>query len=344
MSEAERPCIRGCGIQGEHFAVCPWYPKPEPAPVAEGEEPPKVELPEGPPCRGCVPRPARDGALICERDYRALSRLLDDAPDIVGHLRSRADPMKAAVYDRIMVSSSRPELPAPVAADLLDASDDIMRLLRAWALYVQFPGQGWRAAGLEAGIDTADAYEDAHGCVEVILADLDRIVNTVEVVNLCDGVIVQHSGSPDVWTIADAIARYPLDDRPRWATSPCPKCDILTVRVSPPRRRGGRTRYLCTTCEWEADSNDDGGLWRDVFADDVPAASIPLGDPDLTAAHDARWLTLTEAAKRVGRTTGTVRAWVMAGELTAELGRYWQDDVDAVAVRRGIYLTVEVGQ
>ena len=45
---------------------------------------------------------------------------------------------------------SRVEAPAPVAAYLIDASDDIVRTLRAWALYVQFgEGHPWRVEGLE---------------------------------------------------------------------------------------------------------------------------------------------------------------------------------------------------
>ncbi|MCB8043665.1 hypothetical protein JM654_04000 [Microbacterium oxydans] len=71
--------------------------------------------------------------LICERCYRSLRRHLEDAADIVGHLRSIADPTKAAVFDRIRVQSSAIEIPAPVAADLIDASNDITTTLNMWA-------------------------------------------------------------------------------------------------------------------------------------------------------------------------------------------------------------------
>lgn len=253
---SERPCIRGCTQKGEHFAACASYGKDD------GD------------CRGCVPVAARDGALICERCYRRLRRHLEDAADLVGHLRSMADPMKAAVYDKVMVSASKPEAPAPVAADLVDAADHIVRTLRAWALFVQFgEGHPWRAQGLEAGIDAESAFEDANGCAEVILEELDRLANdSHQIPALCEGVLDMHGREPAYWTIADALARYPLNDRPRWAMAPCPSCDLKTVRVIPPRRRGQSFRYLCRECGWEANDRDDDGLWGDVFAEHVEAA------------------------------------------------------------------------
>lgn len=211
-------------------------------------------------CPGCVePEPARDGALICDRCYRRLRFHLDEAPDVVTHLRTRADPMKSGWnFDREKVSSSRPELPAPVAAELLDASDDIMRTLREWALFVQFPGQGWRAAGLEAGISAEDAHDDARACVDVLLDAFDRLVNVTEVEQLAEAVLTRHDRRADVpwWSVADALAKWPLDDRPRWAASPCPRCDKRVVRVVPSRH--GRVRFACTdkACQWTGDNRD----------------------------------------------------------------------------------------
>ncbi|WP_458133492.1 hypothetical protein [Microbacterium arborescens] len=226
-------------------------------------------------CPGCVPVPAADDSMLCARCSRSLTRHLEDAADLIGHLRSIADPMKAAVYDRVMVSASKPDVPAPVAADLLDASDDMMRTLREWALHVQFgPGHPWRAQGLEAGIDAADAYDDAAGCARVILAALERgLQGTPAVKPLADAVLTRNDGPGHWWSIADALARWPLDDRPRWATMPCPGCDCKTVRVTPPRRVGMSARYTCTTCEWDRTDNDDGGFWAEAFAEVVPAAA-----------------------------------------------------------------------
>ncbi|KEP72870.1 hypothetical protein HR12_39515, partial [Microbacterium sp. SUBG005] len=98
-----------------HFATCPWLG------VEEGSERAAAMLAAGvASCSGCAPRIARDGVLLCEGCYRRIRRLLGDVADLIAHLRSLADPLKAAVYDRVMVSSSRPDLPAPVPADLVD--------------------------------------------------------------------------------------------------------------------------------------------------------------------------------------------------------------------------------
>ena len=311
---SERTCIRRCTRKGEHWAVCPDYGK------------------EGGDCRGCVEAEAREGVLICERCYRALRRHLEDAADLVGHLRSLADPTKATPYDRIRVDSSRPDMPAPVAADLIDASDDIVRTMRGWALYVQFGGDHpWRAEGLEAGIDGADAWDDVNGCAEVILDELDSLANdSHQIEALWEGVAQVHTGEPSPWSIADAAARYALDDEPRWANVPCPDCELMAVRVQPGRNRRP-TRYRCTTsgCGWEANSIDDGGLWASFFAEPV----VIVEDIEHPRVYP-HLLNLTDAARVAKRTVATVRKWIKDGELERDLGRVHEKDVLAVAARK----------
>lgn len=313
-SVSDRPCIRGCAARGEHYATCSSF-------GPNGDDS----------CRGCAPAAARDGALICARCYRRLRGCLEDAADLVGHLRSIADPTKAARISR-SGGGSRQELPAPVAADLVDASDDIVRTLREWALFVQFPGQGWRAEGLEAGVDAASAYDDAAGCVDVILDAYDQLVNRVEVAQLADAVLTVHPGEPAWWSIADGLGRWPLEDRSRWAELPCPVCDCRTVRVIPSRHRRGLTRYECKGCDWEADERDEGGLFASLFVE--PRTEV--------SAHDPRWLTLADAARAAGCVPATVKRWAESGEVTTDAGRYWRPDVIDAVARRTVDDAIEV--
>lgn len=311
----DRVCIRGCTVRGVHFATCDQFGAVEDVPGA---------------CRGCAPREARDKALICERCYQSVRRLLEDAGDIVGHLRSIADPSRAQVYDRVVVQSSRPDLPAPVAADLVDASDDIARTVRMWEMHVEGDPIPGRVPGLPAGTWAADAHAIVAESADVILDALDRIVNVADdVVPLCDAVLTRHNeSSPEWWSLADAAARWPFEDQPRWADAACPECDLRSVRVQPPRRRGAVTRYACTNevCGWTATSEDDEGLWASHFREEVP-----LGEG---APHDPRRLTLAAAARRAGVTTGTMRAWAARGRVAVDAGRYWAPDVDQVIAER----------
>lgn len=307
---AERYCIRGCVVRDEHYAACAHS-----GPDYTGRFP----------CRGCVVIEARDGVLLCERCYRRLRRHLEDAADIVGHLRSIADPTKAAAFDRIRVQSSSIEIPAPVAADLIDASNDITTTLNMWANHVA--GEDRPGAGLPAGAMADAAHALVQLAVDVILDELDALANDSHQVDaLCDGVMVVHREAPDVWTVADAAVRWPLDDAPRWAQAACPECDLMAVRVQP-GRNGRPSRYRCTTsdCEWEANSNDDGGLWASVFAEPTPPEILP---------HDPSLLTLVDAARLVHREPGTVRGWVKNGDLEPHLGRHREADVLAVAARK----------
>jgi hypothetical protein len=216
---------------------------------------------------------ARDGVLLCEGCYRRIRRLLGESADLIAHLRSLADPLKAAVYDRVMVSSSRPDIPAPVPADLIDASDDLMRMLQGWAAVVD-PSLTGRV-GLAAGTETAEAFDDADLYLQAILAEFDHLANRTEITDLADAVLHRHSGEPEWWSVVDALGKWPLDDHPRWAKSPCPECDCKTVRVRPPRRKGDAAVYRCTTCEWESDDREDDGFYAEVFAELVPDTEPP---------------------------------------------------------------------
>lgn len=307
---SDRYCIRGCTVRGEHYAACPHSVRDYSGPVV---------------CTGCVQVEPRDGVMLCERCYRRLRRHLEDAADIVGHLRSIADPTKAAAYDRVRVQSSQIEIPAPVAADLIDASNDITTTVNMWANHVA--GEDRPGAGLPAGIMADAAHDLVQLAVDVILEDLDVLANDSHQIGaLCDGIVIVNGAAPEVWTVADAAVRWPLEDSPRWAQAACPVCDLMAVRVQP-GRNGRPARYRCSTedCDWEANSNDDGGLWASVFADPAPVEVRP---------HDPRWLTLVDAARRVGRTPGTVRTWVLQELIAPQLGRYWEDDVLAVAAAK----------
>ncbi|MBM3714895.1 MAG: hypothetical protein FJW64_04035 [Actinobacteria bacterium] len=259
---AGRGCIRGCTVRDVHFATCPWFGLDDDQAAA------KREASTDAPCGGCAPVVAREESLLCEGCYKRLRRLLGDTADLIGHLRSLADPTKAAVYDRVQVSSSRPELPAPVPADLIDASNDLMRMLRDWAVFVDPQLAGRR--GLAAGAETAEAFDQANVCLQVVLADFDWLANRTEIRDLADAVLHRHVGEPQWWSVVDALAKWPLDDQPRWAKNPCPECDCKTVRVRPPRRTGDPASYRCTTCDWESDDRAEDGFWAEAFAELVP--------------------------------------------------------------------------
>lgn len=314
LTTTDRVCVRGCTRRGEHYAACDDYG------VAEGAE-----------CRGCVGVDAADGVLVCDRCARMIRQALGDAPDLVAHLRSIADPTKAAVYDRVKVSSSRIDLPAPVAADLIDASNDIMVTLREWALWVEYGAEHrYGARPLEAGIDAATAFDDAIACTDPITADLDRILNHADAARLLGDALLSRSGesSPSWWSVAEALSRWPLEERSHWAVHPCPDCGRKTIRVRPPRHARDAARYRCTTadCGWERDDTDTDGPWAFVFREEVPDRTV--------TPHDPRWLTLAGAARYTGFTAGTVRRWADKGLMKTDAGRYWRPDLDKIVAEK----------
>lgn len=311
MIDTDRPCARGCARPGEHYAACPDYGTTDGA------------------CKGCVPIEAAEGMLVCDRCARAIRHALDDAPDLIAHLRSIADPTKATAYDRERSGAGRIDLPAPVAADIIDASNDIMMTLREWALHVQFGAKHpWQSKPLEPGIDAAAAYDDARACVDVIVADLDRILNHhLEAANLHDALLKRSADrSPSWWSVGEALGRWPLEDRAHWATQPCPDCGMRSVRVRPPRRAHDVARYRCTQCGWDRDDRDNDAPWAWLFREEIAEQEV--------RPHDARWLTLAAAARRTGRSPSTVRAWADRGHVKREDGRYWTPDLDTYSTSK----------
>lgn len=243
----QRACIRGCFVRGEHFAECSDYG------TTDGE------------CKGCVPSMARDGALVCNRCFYRVRRHLDDAPDLVAHLRSIADPTKAKQFKLVMSSSSREGLPAPVDADLIDASTDIVATLRAWAESFA-PVRAYR---LTPGADAVEVFTAAHEYAAVILEHHDAFANHVEYADLATALLQRHGREPEWWSVADAMVRWPLIESPHYAAEPCPECDLKMVWVTPARRVGMREKYLCQSCDWESDDHDENGLWRHLYSEDL---------------------------------------------------------------------------
>lgn len=253
----DRSCVRGCTVKDKHFATCADF----------GSNGPGA-------CRGCAPRVAHDGALLCERCYRSIARLLGEAPELITHLRTLTDPAKAARYDAVRVMTSKGEPPAPVSADLLDAANDVVRTLKRWSFRVNHPDvEQVPNMRLRAGTTAVEAAADVEAGSNVILGDLDRIANDNRQAQALGDAILGSSddGTIGPWSLREVAARWPVADAERWADAPCPGCDLKTVQVIP--STGSLHRYVCRECEWEADSSADGGLWGDVFESTTEAAA-----------------------------------------------------------------------
>ena len=214
------------------------------------------------PCiRGCTYRdsddtvPASHGSLLCDRCLQRLRRTLQDAPDLLGHLRSLVDPQKAQVYDEEKpggrpASSSRP----PMSADLVDAADAVLETLVYWARYFGDTTDYKRWTSLPAGAGPVRSHGAADWAAQYLLMNLERIGND-SLVRLFAGAVLDVPRDPEPqehveWTIAKALQRWPLEERPKFAKLPCPGCELRGVLVRPPRREGQERTYECKGCGW----------------------------------------------------------------------------------------------
>lgn len=244
---ATRPCIRGCTVRGEHFATC----------LDQHGQPT-----DG--CKGCAPAEARDGDLLCSRCYGRSLGALYDAPDLVGAIRARANPLKANVYDRVLVSGSLGDgIPAPVNGDFIEASDSITRGLQGWADWAE-PGSVPAYRGLRAGAEADVAQQIVLDATTTILDALPRIANDADqILELTRYLLDQIPGE---WTVRSALAKWPLVDRPWFAAQPCPYCGLRAIKVKPARRLNDDTVYECQGCQWTRTDSDTDGPWPLVFS------------------------------------------------------------------------------
>lgn len=256
---SDRVCLRGCTQEGVHYATCAWFGIDDPSTLL-------VSCP-WPACSGCAPVEARDKAMICDRCYKRMRRHLDNAPDLIGRLRSLSDPTSAKVYDNPRFGGVAIEAPAPVAADLIDAAEDVMRTLRTWAVYVD--SRSGVIGGMPAGAGPIAAYDYARDCASTILSGFDRIANNArDVMLLAEVVLVAHPadehGERGSWSIVDAVSRYRLErpDAAEWLVAHDDDRELLSTGIAEwrtdrliPRRDAARRAGVAesTFRRWVAD-------------------------------------------------------------------------------------------
>lgn len=116
--DGEQACILGCTSRGQHGAACPCHDQ---CPEHEGH------------CTGCAPRPTRGGSLLCGACFhRKLRGPLRRIPALNDWLTSRKAGMRAAVYDRDLVSSSK-EAPLPFNPEIVDHLGILDTIMDSWA-------------------------------------------------------------------------------------------------------------------------------------------------------------------------------------------------------------------
>lgn len=205
---AERFCIRGCKQRGVHYASCPDYGTPEDHERAVKEG---TRLSLAITCDGCAESPARDHALICNRCYGRLRGLIGDTPDLIGRLRSLADPTKATPTDKAPGGGSSSEPLAPVDAELLDALDCVVTTWGAWDMFC-FP------QSLEQVLD--GLVNDHHHVEDLVTGFMDR--NELD----ADGV-------RGFWSVADARAKWGVERRTKGTSWAADDVNVIELESAP---------------------------------------------------------------------------------------------------------------
>ncbi|RLP74370.1 hypothetical protein D9V32_13560 [Mycetocola tolaasinivorans] len=214
--------------------------------------------------RGCD-RDALHGFLICDRCASKVNRALTEAPGVVEHLRSLNTPLKAAVYDREIVSGGGPGFAqAPMDLGPIDAADTIVSSLVHWARHFGDTQDYWGlAAGLPSYTSLGHAYRMTKRAAGYLIAHGETIAASIEVLDFMDALFAPPG---DTWTIGKAASVYPTRDRPHRHRQPCPGCQRRSIEVAPPGDFHQETKYRCRweTCGWTP-PYDELVRWRSYF-------------------------------------------------------------------------------
>lgn len=200
MTSSERVCIRGCTVRGVHLDSCP----DRDVAIASAS------------CRGCQPASAAAGALICTTCFGRFRRVLSDAPDLLGRVRSLSGQAKAQVYGPVK-SSGSVQSPEQIRSDELDALTELSANLGEWATMLE--PAAWHPvlrSSWSAERVAAVTVDD----VAVILRGLDAIANRrADVLGLAEAVLVVHTPDPEsgarAWSLQDAMNRWGVERRDR---------------------------------------------------------------------------------------------------------------------------------
>lgn len=224
----DRVCGRGCVTRGRHMATC-----------------------LGDPCRGCEPVEAADDALLCERCCQRLIQTLKQAPELIAHLRSLVDPLKAQAFKDDKLAMGKASFPpAPVNVDLFDAERDIITVLAFWAGAFGDRSQYRVDNGFPSSTSPEGAYGVAKWASDYLVFNMQRILNDDRVVGFSRAILDPPKDSHE-WTLSKALRRFPLHDvKTRWATRPCPYCGLRAVLVTLPTFVGEPVQFECRGCLW----------------------------------------------------------------------------------------------
>ncbi len=219
-------------------------------------------------CRGCIPREAVGDSLICGKCFGRTRGMLQAVPDMLGHLRSLTDPLKGTDYAAKRDSaggSARAVAPPPVPVELFDAADYLASVL--WRFGVAADGRTLDGVvHVHVGADAATLVAEADAMVAWIVTRLEQLSEDPVIVELVDAVVGRPSSS-DEWTVRTILERWSLVEDPWWAAQPCPKCDMRSIKVTPPKTPGDEKEYRCASpsCGWVAPEDTD-GFWASSFS------------------------------------------------------------------------------
>ncbi|MDU0348303.1 hypothetical protein [Actinomyces sp. MRS3W] len=228
-------CVSGCTIRGMHAPDCDGTSTDRAGQLVE--------------CRGCLPRPAEDGACLCSWCVGRLTSTVAGLPALADHLRLMGEPSVSSPSGHTDAGSSARPGEGMLYPSALVALDDLHAMVAMWCAEVAAErGVPSPPAGL-----TRWTVPDGDGDVEPIgPASPGATACLVEWLAPHLEWVTAQSWAGDMLAdlasaSARALARWPMVEPDRRVTDVrCPSCGCLSLVVSPPATVGASATVRCS--------------------------------------------------------------------------------------------------
>ena len=202
-------------------------------------------------CTGCQKAEAARGTL-CEWCYQRLLSHLEEAPDLVAHIRAQVVPsMGGEQGERVDASK---EAPLPLRADAMEDTDDFYGRLVDWSAALAAE-MGVKPPEVAVGLwDGADQCRGFRADTDPVAAYRLALSVTRWLSGRAESVAYLPSAAPFTTAVIELVRdyrkRYPMAPRParRYRPHPCPVCHEAALYVHWPAEATGQVEVKCEVC------------------------------------------------------------------------------------------------
>lgn len=288
-------CATGCRVRGQHLGDCI-----DPC----GDD---CDRRCDDHCRGCRPKRASGGLVVCRGCEGRVHRAITNAPRLVAWIRIHDVPSSGSQQDSDNIKRTKKSPPLPFRADAIDTADELHSMLAAWCQTIAEEHPGALAGpDLRGSVRSRKVLADQTGAVVGLGVQLrtwgigHAVPRSVPTENAASWLtrqlpwaLAQSFADELVREVSEAVEtagyRWPVEERPVRLPIPCDECERNSMVRYAPAYPKADPLITCTAVECGAIMDPDTYAWKaKVVADDKERADRAEKRRKTRATNDAK--------------------------------------------------------